>query len=288
MSANINKQIEMSESKRKAQPPTRNFGYSVVDNTALEDSRLSWKAKAIITYIVGKPIGWKCRISDLVKKSKDGKGSVQSAIKELKKYGYAELIVERDPETGQFADQYLSILDRPMLENPQTENPPTENRQTVNPQTVNPPTEKPKVGKTESRKTRKTEKPKVGKSAPNNNTSSNKDYQKEQYSRRGADVDLFGDDRERESKFKNSLAHNQETFCAGLKKYADAGVDLDHYHAAILNWSNRKRITRTADGWIATAENWIKRDADDGKLVTVPGVELANSTDQKLKDFHTL
>ena len=263
----------MSESKRKAQPPTRNFGYSVVDNTALEDSRLSWKAKAIITYIVGKPIGWKCRISDLVKKSKDGKGSVQSAIKELKKYGYAELIVERDPETGQFADQYLSILDRPMLENPQT---------------VNPPTEKPKVGKTESRKTRKTEKPKVGKSAPNNNTSSNKDYQKQQSSRGGADVDLFGDDRERESKFKNSLAHNQETFCAGLKKYADAGVDLDHYHAAILNWSNRKRITRTADGWIATAENWIKRDADDGKLVTVPGVELANSTDQKLKNFHTL
>ena len=59
-----------------------------IDKTCLEDSRLSWKARGILVYLLSKPDGWQVRIVDLINKSPEGITAVKSAIKELEAVGY--------------------------------------------------------------------------------------------------------------------------------------------------------------------------------------------------------
>lgn len=66
----------------------KNSNYTVINNTALNDTRLSWKAKGIITYMLSKPDDWKFYISELVKHSTDGERAFRSGFKELKTLGY--------------------------------------------------------------------------------------------------------------------------------------------------------------------------------------------------------
>ena len=73
----------------------RQTRYSVVDNTGFEDSRLSLKAKGLLGYFLTKPDHWEVRIEDLVKRSPDGRDSIQGGLRELAKFGYAELKVVR-------------------------------------------------------------------------------------------------------------------------------------------------------------------------------------------------
>lgn len=64
--------------------------YVTINNSVFTDSRLSWKAKGIMGYLLSRPDNWKVIIGDLVKQSKDGRDAVYSGLKELKKYGYLE------------------------------------------------------------------------------------------------------------------------------------------------------------------------------------------------------
>lgn len=66
----------------------KNSNYTVINNTALKDSRLSWKAKGIIAYMLSKPDDWKFYISELVKHSIDGERAFRTGFKELKNLGY--------------------------------------------------------------------------------------------------------------------------------------------------------------------------------------------------------
>jgi hypothetical protein len=52
------------------------------------DPRLSWKAKGLYIYMLSRPDDWKFYELDLVKRSKDGKSSVKSAIQELLSTGW--------------------------------------------------------------------------------------------------------------------------------------------------------------------------------------------------------
>jgi hypothetical protein len=58
-----------------------------IAKTVLEDTRLSWKAKGLYTYLIYQPDGWQVSISDLVNQSADGRDSVYAALNELIKYG---------------------------------------------------------------------------------------------------------------------------------------------------------------------------------------------------------
>jgi hypothetical protein len=60
----------------------------MLDKGFVEDNRLSWKSKGILTYLLSKPDGWKVIVKDIVKHGIDGERAVYSALKELKKYGY--------------------------------------------------------------------------------------------------------------------------------------------------------------------------------------------------------
>lgn len=59
-----------------------------MSNTHLKDKRLSLKAIGLLSVVLGLPEDWHYTVNGLVGIVKDGKDSVESAIKELKKNGY--------------------------------------------------------------------------------------------------------------------------------------------------------------------------------------------------------
>ena len=61
-----------------------------MNRTALNDTRLSWKAKGIIAYMLSMPDDWTFYISELTKHSADGEKAFRSGLNELKKHGYVK------------------------------------------------------------------------------------------------------------------------------------------------------------------------------------------------------
>lgn len=66
----------------------KNKDYTVMSNAHLHDKRLSLKAVGLLSIVLSLPDDWHYTINGLVGSVKDGKDSVESAIKELKKNGY--------------------------------------------------------------------------------------------------------------------------------------------------------------------------------------------------------
>lgn len=66
----------------------KNKDYTVMSNTHLHDKRLSLKAVGLLSIVLSLPDDWHYTVNGLVGSVKDGKDSVESAIKELKKNGY--------------------------------------------------------------------------------------------------------------------------------------------------------------------------------------------------------
>lgn len=115
----------------------KNTNFSVIDNTGLRDERLSFKATGLLAYLLQLPDDWKIYMTDLVKRKKDGKDSLQSAIKELIDNGY----MKRNPlkENGKFAGYEYIIYEsgtyhggKTAADNPSTVKPITGNPQLLN------------------------------------------------------------------------------------------------------------------------------------------------------------
>jgi uncharacterized phage protein (TIGR02220 family) len=71
----------------------KNANYVVMNRTALNDKRLSWKAKGIMAYMLSMPDDWVFYVTELTKHSIDGEKAFRSGLKELKENGY----VKRNP-----------------------------------------------------------------------------------------------------------------------------------------------------------------------------------------------
>ena len=93
--------------------------YVVLDKTSLNDDRLSWKAKGIHAYLIGKPDGWQVYVKDLAKRSTDGRDACASGLKELEKFGYLKRFrLRKDDGT---IDRWESVVyEIPIAETPQT------------------------------------------------------------------------------------------------------------------------------------------------------------------------
>jgi hypothetical protein len=86
--------------------------FARVDRALLDDERLSWKAKGILAYLMGKPDGWKMRVSDLENHGPDGEHAIRSGLNELRRCGYAELIAIR--EKGRVKEWIWKVSDYPI------------------------------------------------------------------------------------------------------------------------------------------------------------------------------
>lgn len=69
---------------------SKNNNYVVMNRTALNDKRLSWKAKGIMAYLLSMPDDWVFYMDELQTHATDGKASFSSGFKELKDCGYVE------------------------------------------------------------------------------------------------------------------------------------------------------------------------------------------------------
>ena len=125
--------------------------YVVLDKGFLNDSRLSWRAKGLLAYMLSLPNDWLFSISDLAIRSKCGRDTTANIIKELTnagyihkeqgrtnigKFGKMDLLVFEAPQAAPFTEN--QVTESPLTENPLMENPLTENPLTENPLTENP------------------------------------------------------------------------------------------------------------------------------------------------------
>ena len=86
--------------------------YVMINKQFLNDERLSWKAKGILTYLLSMPDDWQIYENELVKHSKDGITSLKSGIKELIELGYIIRKQLRN-EKGQFKGYEYCVYEIP-------------------------------------------------------------------------------------------------------------------------------------------------------------------------------
>lgn len=85
--------------------------FVMIPNEMLEDTRLSWKAKGLLAYLLSKPDGWKVWEADLMAHAKDARDSVRSAVQELIKTGYVTR-ERKQREDGRFAGYDYAVHDK--------------------------------------------------------------------------------------------------------------------------------------------------------------------------------
>lgn len=122
--------------------------YVQIDKRVIQDDRLSWKAKGILSYLLSLPDDWEIYVSELITHAPDGVASLRSGMKELedagylvkslehgksgKFVGYSYTVIEnptvlRKSQNGLNEDKNNSIDSQPYGEKPYTEKPYTEN-----------------------------------------------------------------------------------------------------------------------------------------------------------------
>lgn len=102
--------------------------YTVINNTVLKDTRISWKAKGLFCYLLSLPEDWVIYQSELLNHATDGRESLRNAIQELEQLGYLQVKKKRD-DKGHFTTVY-KVIENPNSTDetdnsrkPDTENP---------------------------------------------------------------------------------------------------------------------------------------------------------------------
>jgi len=119
----------------------KNKDYTSINNTSIQDTRLSWKAKAIHVFMLSKPDDWTFYNEEMQQWAKDGKDSFTAGLRELQKYGYIKK-ERRRVEGGRF-DNVTIVYEVPYMDLPHTEKPSTDEPYTGKPLTEKPSTDKP-------------------------------------------------------------------------------------------------------------------------------------------------
>ncbi len=108
--------------------------YTVIENEALENPNLSFKAKGLLAYCMSRPDDWEFRANHLSTVSTEAREATLSALKELENEGYLTRVQKRD--NGKFDSYDYEICDvKKSL--PQTGFPFTGKPLTDNPQLLN-------------------------------------------------------------------------------------------------------------------------------------------------------
>lgn len=103
-------------------------GYTAISRDAMQDERLSLKARGLYGMMITLPDNWEYTIAGLAKKSGCGKDQIRSGLAELLQVGY--LVKEQSHgERGKFGKNVFVLLETapPLSGFPTTGNPTTEN-----------------------------------------------------------------------------------------------------------------------------------------------------------------
>ena len=86
--------------------------FNRIPKDVAENSRLSFQARGVMAYLIGKPTGWRINVWDLVKRSPHGKTFIRSILNELRILGYMKLEQRRN-EAGEFEGYQWLLSDEP-------------------------------------------------------------------------------------------------------------------------------------------------------------------------------
>lgn len=115
----------------------RNNPFVMINKEFLNNNKLSWKAKGILTYLLSLPDDWQIYESELLKHSTDGSSSLKSGMKELIESGYIERVQIRN-NRGHFIGYSYCVYEVPTemrkstIGNSDTGKPPTTNNNNTN------------------------------------------------------------------------------------------------------------------------------------------------------------
>jgi hypothetical protein len=114
----------------------KNKNYSVISNQFLNDDRLSWKAKGVLTWLLSRQDGWKPLLLDMQQRSKDGRDSTAAGINELVEHGYIVRDKIRD-DKGLLKGYEYQVYEEPVNGLSATEKPNTDISNTEKPTLIN-------------------------------------------------------------------------------------------------------------------------------------------------------
>ena len=138
----------------------KNANYTTISNYHLRDTKLSLKAKGLLSQMLSLPDEWDYTLSGLAQINREGKDAIRTAVQELEQAGYInrrqthdsagnfagnEYIIHEQPTnlpTAQAYAEYGPEEETPLSENPTTDAPSLENP-TTEPLSENPLSEKP-------------------------------------------------------------------------------------------------------------------------------------------------
>lgn len=87
--------------------------FVMIDRRPIENPKLSWRAKGVLTYLISRPDNWTVRLGDLVKRSTDGSAAIRKAVRELRDAGHIVYNIQR--ENGRIKQWILQVHEVPIL-----------------------------------------------------------------------------------------------------------------------------------------------------------------------------
>ena len=101
----------------------KNKNYTVMSNVHLQDSRLTLKAKGLLSVILSLPDDWHYTISGVTSLCSEKETAVKSALNELKQCGYVHIEkIKPNCENGGRWEYVYNIFENPQCENQYQEN----------------------------------------------------------------------------------------------------------------------------------------------------------------------
>lgn len=129
---------------RAPRPETR---FYTLDKSISEDMRLSWAARGLLIFLLGKPDNWEVSVKHLINQTQDaigkasGRDAVRVILKELEEAGYLKVDIAR-AEGGAFNGMAYTVSEIPDFQrepaNPAPVEPETENPAPAEPAPANP------------------------------------------------------------------------------------------------------------------------------------------------------
>lgn len=243
--------------------------FTVLDNSIMQNNKLSWKAKGILTYLLSLPTDWDIHLKEIKEHATDGITSLRSGIKELREKEYIKYMKYKDDE-GKFNHVY-EVYEYPKLEKPDVENPSMD---------------KPNMEKADINKEhieQKTDRQNINK----NNKPSDKSDTADEFSITKKDNGRYNypDDFE---KLYEIYPENKGTKKAGWRKWAATrrkGVSQKDLITAAENYYKVCKANGTDKKYIKHLSTFVGPDEHWKEYLEVEESELDNGSYKKAADF---
>jgi DnaD/phage-associated family protein len=222
-----------------------------ISRDIINDSRLSWKAKGLLTYLLDQSDSWQFYESEICSHGKDGRTSVATGLQELERYGYLTRDWIRD-DHGRYIGRVWEVYEEPAESHEIGDS--TDCR-------------KPDIGKSEIGK------PAAGKPAANNNNSndSSKEYKTNLNLMNNNDGDANPDLQEQMAVVDKKMI--KETFI----KYLTKSSVPDSIYPVLLEYCQKH-------SQIELIASTLQRKQTEGKIINPMGI-LINNPDSVIESI---